>query len=374
MLYVCSAHGELCKVQGVKVVGWPMRIDNLKRFLARPDELTLRHLWHIQVAGKDFAAVQVFHPDHWSKILIPIDPTVVRKLLLDAGPLPDRCASLLSATFKTDMMLEDVEGWEKSRIRKFTSAYRLPEDESDELFTSRRIAKAKHLRGSKLIMNEIPEEVMAIVVSLLGVRDLYRLGGACSAQRKFVLAITHGLKVHPFFRPGAMINKGELVAHIPAHRVTWNGSALKEAHEAIELAVAVYGFKDLAAAQRAHMEVKTAHESRMTELREWLGHDWSRWDDPIHVLLHRPYWKGGDYRQKVMPKTNAWVRRVKSVKVTFADVKRELEVVRPKMLNADVMPWGRKLEIARTSLGLNSLYRHDSRQRLEIYLHIADLV
>ena len=348
-----------------------MRIDNLKRFLARPDEIKAHHLWHIKVAGKDFSAVQVFHPDHWFKILIPIDPDVVRKLLVNAGPLHDRCASLLSATFKADMMLEDVAGWEKSRIRTFTSVCRLPEDDTDELFTSRRIAKAKHLRGSKLIMNDIPDEVMAMVVSLLGVADLYRLGAASRARRQFVLSITHGLKVPPSYRPGAMITKGELVARIPAHRVPWNGTALKEAHEVIEMAVAVYGFKDLAAAQRAHMEVKTAYESRMAELREWLGPEQEPGHEPVHSLLHRPYWKGGDYRQKVMPKTNAWVRRVKSVKVTFEDVKRELEAVRPKMLDANLMLWSKKLEIARTSLGLNSLYRHASRQRLEIYLQKA---
>ena len=369
MLYVSSTHGELRKVRGVKVVGWPIKVENLKRFLARPDELTPRHLWHIQAAGKDFAAVQVFNPDHWCKILIPVDPAVVRQLLLEAGPLPDRCASLLAATFKTDMMLEDVKGWEKSRIRKFTSVYRLPEDESDELFTSRRIAKAKQLRGSKLIMNEIPEEVMDIVVSLLAVRDIYRLGGACRAQRRFVLGITHGLKVPSFYLKGQMITKGELLTTIPAHRVPWNGTALKEAHETVELAVAVYGFKDLAAAQRAQMEVKTAHESRMTELREWLGRDLEPGYDPVQSLLHRPYWKGGDYRQKVMPKTNAWVRRVKSVKGTFEDVKRELAAVRPKMIEANSMSWTKKLAIARTDLGMNSLHRHDSRQRLEIYLH-----
>jgi hypothetical protein len=374
MVYISSAHGELRKVKGVKLVGRPLKIDNLKRFLARPDELTLRHLWHIRAAGKDVAAVQVFNPDHWCKILIPVDPTVVRKLLLDADSLPDRCASLLSATFEADMMLEDAKGWEKSRIRKFTSAYRLPEDESDELFTSRKIAKAKQLRGSKLLMNEIPEEVMAIVVSLLAVRDLYRLGGACRAQRQFVLGITHGLKVQSVYRRGAMITKGELLANIPAQRVPWNGTALKEAHEAIELAVAVYGFKDLAAAQRTHLEVKLAHESRMTELEEWLGRKSELGHDPVRSLLHQPYWKGGDYRKNVMPKTSAWLRRVKTVKVTFAEVKSELEHVRPKMFNADRMAWSKKLEIARTSLGMNSLYGPHFRQRLEIYLHTADFL
>jgi len=375
MLYVCCDHNELRKVPAVvKVVGWPLRVASLKRFMIAFDGVTANHLWHLRVEGRDFAAVQVFHCDHWHKILVPVDPKVVRRLL-EGALLSARCASISTGSFGTELMTVDVAGWEKSRVRVFSSVYRLPEDECAEIFTSRRIAAAKQLRGSRLIMSAVPEEVMEMVVSLLSVRDLFRFGGTCCAQREFVLATTHGLKIPATFFPGCMINKSELTTALPGQpRFHWPVNGLREAHEAVEAVVAACGFRTLAAAQKKDIAVRDAHSARILQLEAWLAPEWNRQPRVVmHHLMHSPHWKGVDYRRTVIPKTSTWTRRVLSVKVTFEEVKAELVAVLPTIDAADAMSMTEKHHLARVHLGINSIYRHDSRQRLEVFLQTTYL-